>query len=71
MAHRSDQVRVTYDSEAKALYIYYREGEKVSHTEELKAGTIFADVGEDDELVGLEFLDVELEDISAALPVVT
>lgn len=65
-------MRANYDVEAKALYVYIEQDDETSvkFTEHLVTfvgrddapmGEIFVDIGPVNELVGIEFLDIELE----------
>lgn len=51
-------MKITYDAEADAIYIYLqgKPGERVDHTEELGDG-IAVDYGQGDSVFGIEILD--------------
>lgn len=59
-------MKATYDPEAKALYVYVQEGgfAEIDYTEELVENMITVDIGINDRVVGMEFLDVELRTLS-------
>jgi len=48
-------MRITYDPEAEAIYIYVKRGKRVPKTEELEDG-IFLDKNEKGEILGIEIL---------------
>jgi uncharacterized protein YuzE len=56
--------RATYDREAKALYIYFSEGVVARTEEDYYHHDMFRDWTADEDLIGLEILNVELEDIT-------
>ncbi len=51
-------MRITYDSKADAMYIKLKEG-PFARNEEIKEGIIL-DLGPEDELLGIEILEVSL-----------
>ncbi len=60
-------MRLTYDDEADAAYVYVREGATVAQTEVLEDGRI-VDIDEEGRLIGVEILDashrgVRLQDL--------
>ena len=52
-------MKVTYDREAKALYIYILEGDFKRRTEELVEGLVFLDKDPLEFIAGIEILGVD------------
>lgn len=48
-------MRITYDKEADALYLYFQEGKKVARTAEL-ADLLVADLDKQGKVIGVEVL---------------
>jgi len=58
------EMKVTYDAEAKALYVYIIDKPWTIKTEELIPDSVFIHRTELGQIVGIEILDVDLEDIT-------